>query len=370
MSHAAPAHHDPHRYDDPSLPPRQCTNCGATLHGPYCAQCGQHDVDYVRSFRHFLEELLENLFHFEGKFLVSVAWLLAKPGRLTQEFVNGRRQSQLNPLRFYIFATVLFFLGVHLLNHGHIFDFDRAKADKLAQTANANGELITSRLGEDSKNDRGDLAQRLADKVERNGTVDPKDVAEVLRSVANEKHQAAVASAKAAKPSTSEVGDAKTLKKQNRTDFETRLREKFDSGELRISHFVDEIEHRIPTILFIGMPVFALILKILHLGRGRYYLEHLVFSLHLHTWAFLVLMVGNGYLKIAALGGTTLRDIVAWVLFGWMGWYVVASFRTVYHQGWRKATFTAVLASMAYSAAITIIATVVIVGTVLWIVLE
>ncbi|HUR60533.1 MAG TPA: DUF3667 domain-containing protein, partial [Opitutaceae bacterium] len=121
-----------HNYEDPASPPRLCQNCAAPLRGPYCAKCGQHDVDYHRSFHHLTHDLLENLFHFEGKFFASVAWLLAKPGKLTAEFNAGRRQSQLNPLRFYIFVTVLFFLGVHLLNHGHIFDFDRKHVDQVS----------------------------------------------------------------------------------------------------------------------------------------------------------------------------------------------------------------------------------------------
>ena len=106
-------HHASHRYDDPAHP-RVCLNCGAKLSGPYCSQCAQQDIEYHRSFYHLAHEVVENLFHFDGKFFASVAWLLARPGKLTVEFNAGRRQSQVPPLRFYLFVSVLFFLGVHL----------------------------------------------------------------------------------------------------------------------------------------------------------------------------------------------------------------------------------------------------------------
>ncbi len=124
-SHATPD------YADPAAPPRVCQNCGAPLTGPFCAACGQQDVDYHRGFHHLFHDLAENLFHFEGKFFVTVAWLLAKPGRITLEFIAGRRASQLNPLRFYIFVSVLFFLGLSLLNHGHLIDIPRKEVDEL-----------------------------------------------------------------------------------------------------------------------------------------------------------------------------------------------------------------------------------------------
>ncbi|HYP17616.1 MAG TPA: DUF3667 domain-containing protein, partial [Opitutus sp.] len=60
---------------------------------------------------------------------VSVAWLLATPGRLTAEFNAGRRASQVPPLRFSIFVAALFFLLLHLLNQGHLLPINRHEAE-------------------------------------------------------------------------------------------------------------------------------------------------------------------------------------------------------------------------------------------------
>ncbi|HEX3728159.1 MAG TPA: DUF3667 domain-containing protein [Opitutaceae bacterium] len=91
-----------------------CQNCGAALQGPYCSQCGQHDVDYHRSIKFLLEDALEGFLHFDGKFLATVRYLLTRPGFLTTEFLAGRRARYAPPLRFYLFASFLAFLAMSL----------------------------------------------------------------------------------------------------------------------------------------------------------------------------------------------------------------------------------------------------------------
>jgi hypothetical protein len=250
--------HAKHNYDDPSAPPRICLNCRAALRGPYCAQCGQHDVDYHRSFHHLTHDLLENLFHFEGKFFTSVAWLLAKPGKLTADFNAGQRQSQLNPLRFYIFVTVLFFLGVHLLNHGHIFPFDRKKADtlsrdfqqKVARTTAA-AEGLTPEQGERV----GALIEKAVDAS--SGRMDQKTIEDVIAQVRQESAAAAKSDSVITEAADSAAKKAgikarKIHQQQDGFDFERALKKKFDDGELTLSKMADEIERRVPTLLFIA----------------------------------------------------------------------------------------------------------------------
>jgi hypothetical protein len=91
-----------------------CQNCGGELSGPYCSSCGQHDVDYHRSFWHVVEDSIEGFFHLDGKFLRSVRYLFTRPGYLTTEFMAGRRTRYSNPLRFYIFASFIYF-AIHAL---------------------------------------------------------------------------------------------------------------------------------------------------------------------------------------------------------------------------------------------------------------
>src|ERR1019366_3534823 len=99
--------------------------------------------------------------------------------------------------------------------------------------------------------------------------------------------------------------------------------------------------------------VLALLLKLFSLRSGRYYIEHLIFSLHLHTWLFLALMVGDGWLKLAAFGPRWL-ELLSVAAFGlWMLWYVFAAFRAVYRES--AARIVAKLLGLAFAYAIALL---------------
>jgi len=89
---------------------KRCLNCGAVLTGPYCSECGQRDLDFRRDWQGLVGEVVSSFFHLDGKFLQNVFALLFRPGALTQDFLRGRRTSQLPPLRFYLFISIVFFL--------------------------------------------------------------------------------------------------------------------------------------------------------------------------------------------------------------------------------------------------------------------
>jgi len=66
-------------------------NCGVPLTGHYCAQCGQAAVDYRRSFRHVMADVLDSFLNWDSKFFATIALLILKPWRLTNEFLAGKR---------------------------------------------------------------------------------------------------------------------------------------------------------------------------------------------------------------------------------------------------------------------------------------
>lgn len=351
---------------DPTAPPRLCQNCSAPLAGPFCAQCGQHDVDYHRGFHHLFHDLAENLFHFEGKFFVTVAWLMARPGRITMEFNAGRRASQLNPLRFYIFVSVLFFLGVSMLNHGHLIDLNRKQVDQLQLDLNKNMKQVKDLTADFTPEEKAELIRRLAESVKTDGKLLQRRK-EVIAAIRAARPMPSI-------PGTSDVPGRKGPKTKVRLDRSSwigeRLGQKLTSGELTISDMWDAVEHRIPTLLFLGVPLFAILLKIFYLGSGKYYVEHLIFSLHLHTWLFLVIMVGNGYLKIASLGPGWLDNLLGWALTLWAIWYAFRSFRVVYQQGRFLTAVKIMLLGMIHSFALLLLAVALISATVAWLAYE
>src|SRR5713101_5592426 len=123
-------------------PLTHCENCGAQLTGRYCAQCGQAAVDYRRSFRHVIADVLDSFLNWDSKFFATLGLLITRPWRLTNEFLAGRRMSYVHPLRLYLLASILFFFAINYwaksihLDSSKISDRDRAEIQ--AQLKNEN----------------------------------------------------------------------------------------------------------------------------------------------------------------------------------------------------------------------------------------
>src|SRR5437667_10198177 len=101
------------RSKDPHRVLTHCENCGAQLIGHYCAQCGQAAVDYRRSFRHVIADVLDSFLNWDSKFFATIGWLIVRPWHLTKEFLAGRRVRYVHPLRLYLLVSILFFFVVN-----------------------------------------------------------------------------------------------------------------------------------------------------------------------------------------------------------------------------------------------------------------
>src|SRR5438445_12698954 len=75
-----------------------CENCGTELREHWCYQCGQPAVDYHRSFGHVVLELLDEFVSWDSKLFGTIGLLIAKPWRLTNAFIEGKRVRHAHPL--------------------------------------------------------------------------------------------------------------------------------------------------------------------------------------------------------------------------------------------------------------------------------
>jgi hypothetical protein len=95
-------------------PASHCANCGHRL-APwdhYCSQCGQDTAGHPPSLWEFVHEWLLHYVAFEGKLWKSLWALLARPGFLTQEYLAGRKQRYVLPLRLLLSFGLLFFVAL------------------------------------------------------------------------------------------------------------------------------------------------------------------------------------------------------------------------------------------------------------------
>ena len=88
----------------------QCGNCQSRLEGAYCATCGQRDIDLERPIWSLVGDILKKTFEVDGRLAVTLKTLFRSPGKLTSEFLAGRRRAYTSPLRFFLAISISFFI--------------------------------------------------------------------------------------------------------------------------------------------------------------------------------------------------------------------------------------------------------------------
>jgi hypothetical protein len=215
--------------------PVNCPNCFAETMGNFCHQCSQETTLHPPSAREFMHEFIGHYVALEGKLWQSLWLLLLKPGRLTLEYIRGRRVRYVQPLRVYLTFSLIFFAaiklsGMEIMNT----DVDATPPAKAGQAHRPGATLPAS------ENESFQDAARVADRLHHGW---------------------------GAKTST----------------FLAQPRE-------QMTHqFSKAFFSYAPYAMFALMPVFALLLKLLYLGTGRRYGEHLLFALHANAFAFAAL---------------------------------------------------------------------------------
>ncbi|MBT2134999.1 DUF3667 domain-containing protein [Croceibacterium sp. LX-88] len=83
-----------------------CLNCGTPLVGSHCHACGQRGHVH-RTLGAFFHDLLHGVLHFEGRTWRTLPLLVWNPGKLTREYIDGRRVSYVSPVAVFLFVVFL-----------------------------------------------------------------------------------------------------------------------------------------------------------------------------------------------------------------------------------------------------------------------
>lgn len=103
-----------------------CLNCGFVVEKHYCSSCGQPNLELNESFWQFISHSIAHYFHFDNKFFQTLVPLISKPGKVTLDYLAGKRARYINPVSMYIFVSILYFLVVYSPN----YDKKSTKAEK------------------------------------------------------------------------------------------------------------------------------------------------------------------------------------------------------------------------------------------------
>jgi hypothetical protein len=312
-----------------------CLNCGAALQGKFCHVCGQENLQIKESFGHMMNHAVSDYFHFDQQFFNTLKPMLFKPGKLTNEYMAGKRASYLHPVKMYIFISFIFFVLLFSDNN---------------QANNRPGKSITKEqpTKADSivaKNPNLSDEQKSAIYNTYNYTITKgkHTLYHGLQGMTNLTTDTTYAQY---------LSDQSKLSAEKRHGFlmkllikeVLRLKKHTNGGNVLMESFY----HDVPKMMFLLLPIFALILKIAFRKNHKFYVEHLIYSFHLHCFIFLLLT----FFMLLNLAVPINWDFLNIAVFVLIVWYTYRSLRVVYHRGWGRTITKMIGISISYSIAL------------------
>jgi hypothetical protein len=237
-----------------------------------------------------MHELLEGLTHSDSRLWRTLVLLWFKPGKLTQEFVAGRRAAYLPPFRLYLILSIVFFL---------IASFTRTNGVEVIKFDDQSMSVTAEH-----------------------------------------------------KPNVTSCDDVNFITFARHPEWNLRIKHACteiirDNGQNLLHVAIGTMSKA----MFIFLPLIAFLHMLLY-WRPRYrYAEHLLFFIHLHAFYFSVaiLMVAAGNMAHAwpRLSGVAgfLETVLGWCL----PVYTLLAMRRVFQRSWVGTVFKAVVLFFVYS---------------------
>ena len=318
-----------------------CLNCGAKLQGHYCHVCGQENLQIKESFGHMMNHAISDYFHFDHQFFHTLKPLVFKPGFLTNEYMAGRRVQYLHPVKMYIFISLVFFLLFFRTGHNIVNINDKPNDPVKTQKSL---ELTKKQIAANPY-----LPNAAKKEIE-------KDIDKSKQN--NKQEQINLDTAKGPnkwfRPLTKDTSFAEYLAKQeklpkkNQDAFLIKIwnRKVYDYlgkyGPMARETFTEEIQHNTPKMMFLLLPLFALILRFTFWRNKKYYVEHLIYAFHFHCFLFLFLGI---VIQLEFLFPPSWIVVTNWITAlatFYIIWYIYRSLKAVYQRS-RFRTITKML---------------------------
>ncbi|MEY2920110.1 MAG: hypothetical protein RL261_1415 [Pseudomonadota bacterium] len=353
-----------------------CLNCGEVLRGQHCSHCGQRAKVRVLSLGTLVRDLLGDITNFDARIWRTLKPLAFSPGTLTVEYLRGRRTHYSPPFRMYLILSVAFFLmaslgsgspgdalifdvtndgdgGANVSLKGQHDTTSAAGSDAPAPGSGTpekvapDGKAAPKTTGSAGKNEAATPAldperQRIVEEIVKHvpaadqararselakdfGAMTPEQIAPVKQFVDDP-----------CSPENLKIGFSPVGKK-----YEDMTRDACRKIVADGKGFGRAVYENIPKMMFIFLPLIAVLMLVLYLGSGRYYVEHLLFFVHFHAFFFLcgiaVLLLErlstlfDGTAVVSSLKGA--EGILTAVLVFYVPYYLYRAMRRVYGQG-------------------------------------
>jgi hypothetical protein len=309
-----------------------CRNCGAVIGERFCPVCGQLGADFQRPVWDLTASSLGDMFALDGRLWRSLPMLLLHPGRMTRDYIDGRRARFVPPFRLFLLTSVIFFLTAFTVlerqpwmkalrlspgeaassSFGVIGDtrFDigtnnEADLAQLRQKLDAEGLTSDERAALETALETAELSVSLAAFINPDGSVDRERLRQSVREANPDLSEAELVSAQAGAERMANVYE-------NQERFGERMKE------------------WAPRFTLLFLPIFSLLLAISYAWHRRHYLyDHIITGLHFQTFLYVL----STLLILASMALPGLAPYSVPIGFLILGVYLWRMLRVTYDTG-------------------------------------
>jgi hypothetical protein len=314
-----------------------CANCGTALSGPYCSNCGQKASDTHRPFWWILGEFLDSVFGYDSRTFRTLWLLFAEPGEFTRRYNAGQRASLLPPFRLFVIATLVFFVTLQVTGLAMVaFKTRTVSLDSLPPEAvEAIKKESNAKIAFKDKDGAKTTIMTMelfvpASSVERVALTagEKSGMAEVDKAIKVDFDGA----------TEDDKGWLRWLESKTKRVGEGYVRARADPITLN-----GPLNVWLPRLMLVLVPIFALLLAVMHWRPRVYLFEHLVFSIHIHTVVFVVLSL------VAATAAILGHSEFLWAVWLILAIYLWMAMYRVYARNWWLTSLKFMALLMVYS---------------------
>ncbi|MFC4635924.1 DUF3667 domain-containing protein [Dokdonia ponticola] len=294
----------------------ECLNCAhpLDLSDRFCAYCGQLNTTKRLTLKDFFSEFILSVFTYDSRFRHTLKDLLFKPGTITRYYVDGKRFHYANPFRFFLSASIFYFIILGALSF-----FGTEELDSPIVNMNVNEDAIVAidnALQDSIPNLKGVPAQ-FNDDIQT-------AIQEAKKESKRKREENATLKDSLGYKYTAQA-DMDTLSNISQffkkfelfrdfyevTDIDNTAMAldslKYDKTRLNIwlydknyaiervekdpLRFINYMASKTPFFLFFFAPFYALFFWLIYSKKRANYMEHLVFIFHIFSWIFVVLLL-------------------------------------------------------------------------------
>lgn len=340
----------------------ECLNCSKPLNADdiFCSYCGQKNVEKLK-FKSFLDQLISGLFSYDSRFWKTFITLVLKPGKVSKEYIDGKRARYVNPFQMYLNVSIIFFLILgfstkfdsETLPENAKTDFNQVNVDSILTNAQNN---LPSELKEEIKldtvnqkvitslNDNMSFSEMLIDSTYQYHT--QKDSINHI-SFSNRMEDYYAFSKRNPTIREPEIAlDSLGYPKTFWNEFSYSQMVKTVDNVKKISDdgpgsFLKSMISYLSITLFIFLPLFTLFFKVFYYRKHMNYMEHLVFVFHTQTVFFLLLSI------FTLVGYFTNTENMGYFILLFLI-YLFIALRKFYKQGYFKTFLKFLLLNFVY----------------------